>query len=289
VSLIDGRAIAAAITRDVAARAAGLRARAVVPTLAVVVPTTDEAALWYVRSITRAADRTGVECRVLHLPQPSGPELAATLRDLSADAAVHGVICQTPLPAGLSLSEVGGDIDPAKDVDGASPTSLGRLAAGRPAFAPATAAAVLEILRHERTPLTGARGVVVGRSIVVGKPAALLLLAENATVTVCHSRTTGLAEICAGADVLVAAVGRAHFIGADFVKPGAVVIDVGTNPTPDGGLAGDVDADAVAGRAGRLTPVPGGVGPVTTALLLRHVVTAAETAAEAAPAGQDSR
>jgi methylenetetrahydrofolate dehydrogenase (NADP+)/methenyltetrahydrofolate cyclohydrolase len=281
VSLIDGRAIAAAITRDVAARAAGLRARAVVPTLAVVVPTTDEAALWYVRSITRAADRTGVECRVLHLPQPSGPELAATLRDLSADAAVHGVICQTPLPAGLSLSEVGGDIDPAKDVDGASPTSLGRLAAGLPAL--------LEILRHERTPLTGARGVVVGRSIVVGKPAALLLLAENATVTVCHSRTTGLAEICAGADVLVAAVGRAHFIGADFVKPGAVVIDVGTNPTPDGGLAGDVDADAVAGRAGRLTPVPGGVGPVTTALLLRHVVTAAETAAEAAPAGQDSR
>jgi methylenetetrahydrofolate dehydrogenase (NADP+)/methenyltetrahydrofolate cyclohydrolase len=284
VSLIDGRAIAASISEDVAARAAALRARAVVPTLAIVVPVSDEATLWYVRSITRAAGRTGVECRVLDQPGATGPELTATLQDLSADDAVHGVICQAPLPAGLSLSEVGGHIEPAKDADGASPVSLGRLAAGLPAFAPATAAAVLEILRREQTPLTGARAVVVGRSVVVGKPTALLLLAENATVTVCHSRTTDLAEICAGADVLVAAVGRAGFIGADFVRPGAVVIDVGTNPTPDGGLAGDVDAAAVAGRAGRLTPVPGGVGPVTTMLLLRHAVTAAEAAA-----GHDSR
>jgi methylenetetrahydrofolate dehydrogenase (NADP+)/methenyltetrahydrofolate cyclohydrolase len=280
MSLIDGRAIAAAIGQAVTARAAALRASAgaVAPTLAVVVPTRDEAALWYVRSIGRAAGRTGVDCRVLQLSEPSEAELRTTLRDLSADDTVHGVICQTPLPAGLSLSEVGGDIDPAKDVDGASPVSLGRLAAGLPAFAPATAAAVLEILRREQTPLTGARAVVVGRSTVVGKPVALLLLAENATVTVCHSRTADLAEICSGADVLVAAVGRAGLIGADFVKPGAVVIDVGTNPTADGGLVGDVDASAVAGRAARLTPVPGGVGPVTTMLLLRHVVTAAETA-----------
>ena len=285
MSLIDGRVIAAAIGQDVTARAAALKtavlktsASAVVPTLAVVVPTSDEAALWYVRSIGRAADRTGIDCRVLHLSEPSQTELRTTLRDLSADDTVHGVICQTPLPAGLSLSEVGGDIDPAKDVDGASPVSLGRLAAGLPAFAPATAAAVLEILGREQIPLTGARAVVVGRSTVVGKPVALLLLAENATVTVCHSRTTGLAEICAGADVLVAAVGRAGFIGADFVKPGAVVIDVGTNPTPDGGLVGDVDASAVADKAARLTPVPGGVGPVTTMMLLRHVVTAAEAA-----------
>lgn len=280
MSLIDGRAIAAAIGQDVTARAAALRttASADVPTLVVVVPTSDEAARWYVRSIGRAADRTGVSCRVLHLSEPSETELRTTLRDLSADDTVHGVICQTPLPGGLSLSEVGGDIDPAKDVDGASPVSLGRLAAGLPAYAPATAAAVLEILRREPTPLTGARAVVVGRSTVVGKPVALLLLAENATVTVCHSRTIGLAEICSGADVLVAAVGRAGFIGADFVKPGAVVIDVGTNPTPGGGLAGDVDAGAVADKAARLTPVPGGVGPVTTMLLLRHVVTAAEAA-----------
>jgi methylenetetrahydrofolate dehydrogenase (NADP+)/methenyltetrahydrofolate cyclohydrolase len=286
MSLIDGRAIAAAIGEDVTARAAALKtadlntsaSAVVVPTLAVVVPTSDEAALWYVRSIGRAASRTGVDCRVLHLSEPSEIELRTTLRDLSADDTVHGVICQTPLPAGLSLSEVGGDIDPAKDVDGASPVSLGRLAAGRPAFAPATAAAVLEILRREQIPLTGTRAVVVGRSTVVGKPVALLLLAENATVTVCHSRTADLAEICSGADVLVAAAGRAGLIGADFVKPGAVVIDVGTNPTSDGGLVGDVDASAVVGKAARLTPVPGGVGPVTTMLLLRHVVTAAEAA-----------
>lgn len=290
MSLIDGRAIAAGIGEQVAARAAALRTRAVVPALAIVVPTSDKATSWYVRSITRAAGRAGVECQVLDKPGASGAELATALRDLSADDAVHGVICQTPLPAGLSLSEVGGHIDPAKDVDGASPTSLGRLAAGRPAFAPATAAAVLEILRREQVPLTGARAVVVGRSVVVGKPTALLLLAENATVTVCHSRTSGLAGICAGADVLVVAVGRAGFIGADFVRPGAVVIDVGTNPAPDGGLAGDVDAAAVVSKASRLTPVPGGVGPVTTMLLLRHVVMAAEAASAAAQAeGHDSR
>jgi len=277
MSLIDGRAIAAEIGQEVRARA---RASALVPALAVVVPTEDEAALRYVRSIGRAAERSGVDCRVLHLSEPSDAELRTTLRELSADDSVHGVICQTPLPAGLWLSEVGGDIDPAKDVDGASPVSLGLLAAGLPAFGPATAAAVLEILRREQVPLTGARAVVVGRSTVVGKPVALLLLAENATVTVCHSRTTGLAEICSGADVLVAAMGRAGFIGADFVKPGAVVIDVGTNPTSDGGLVGDVDAGAVADKAARLTPVPGGVGPVTTMLLLRHVVTAAEVAAK---------
>nr|WP_277349697.1 bifunctional 5,10-methylenetetrahydrofolate dehydrogenase/5,10-methenyltetrahydrofolate cyclohydrolase [Planosporangium thailandense] len=152
---------------------------------------------------------------------------------------------------------------------------MGRLAAGLPAFAPATAQAVVEILQRERTPLSGVDLVVVGRSNVVGKPAALLLLAENATVTVCHSRTRDLAAHTRRADVLVAAVGRAHMLGADHVKPGAVVIDVGTNPTEDGGLVGDVDTAAVEPVAGSITPVPGGVGPVTTALLLRNVVTAA--------------
>ena len=174
----------------------------------------------------------------------------------------------------MSLEAVGAHIAPAKDVDGANPTSLGLLAAGLPTYAPATAAAVLEILRREQVPLVGARAVVVGRSTVVGKPAALLLLAEHATVTVCHSRTTDLAAVCREADVLVAAVGRTHLIGADHIKPGAVVIDVGTNPTPDGGLAGDVDPDAAA-AASASTPVPGGVGPVTTALLMRQTLQAA--------------
>ena len=273
--LIDGRAIAAAISEEVAIAAAALRETGVAPTLAVVVPTADEATAWYVRSIQRAAGKVGIDCRVDQLDSPSGADIVRRLGDLSDDEGVHGIICQTPLPAGVRLDEVGAYITPHKDVDGANPTSLGRLATGLPTFAPATAVAVLEILRREEVPLLGTRTVVVGRSTVVGKPAALLLLAEHATVTVCHSRTVDLPGVCADADVLVAAVGRIHLIGADYVKKGAVIIDVGTNPTPDGGLAGDVDPDAVADRAGALTPVPGGVGPVTTALLLRHTVAAA--------------
>jgi methylenetetrahydrofolate dehydrogenase (NADP+)/methenyltetrahydrofolate cyclohydrolase len=178
------------------------------------------------------------------------------------------------LPAGLSLALAGAFIDPAKDVDGANPTSLGRLAAGIDAYPPATAAAVMEILRREDVPLRGARAVVIGRSTVVGKPLALLLIAADATVTVCHSRTADLPRVAATADVLVAAVGRTALVTADYIKPGAVVVDVGTNPTPDGGLVGDVDPIGAA-NAAALTPVPGGVGPVTTAMLLRATVSAA--------------
>ncbi|WP_410631019.1 bifunctional 5,10-methylenetetrahydrofolate dehydrogenase/5,10-methenyltetrahydrofolate cyclohydrolase [Amycolatopsis sp. cmx-4-83] len=276
MSPIDGRAIAKAITAEVSEGVAALRARDVVPTLAVLVPTRDEATAWYVRSIQRAAGKVGVDCRVVQLDDPAERDITRALDELSADASVHGVICQTPLPEGVRLDEVAGHIAPAKDVDGANPLSLGRLAAGLPSYAPATAAAVLEILHREAVPLAGARAVVVGRSTVVGKPAALLLVNEHATVTVCHSRTKDLAAATAEADVLVVAVGRAGFIGAEHVRPGAVVIDVGTNPTADGGLAGDVQYDAVAAVAGSITPVPGGVGPVTTALLLRHTVAAAE-------------
>jgi methylenetetrahydrofolate dehydrogenase (NADP+)/methenyltetrahydrofolate cyclohydrolase len=274
VTFIDGKAIAATITAEVTAEVAALCATGIVPTLAVVVPTDDEATAWYVRSIARTAAKVGIECRVDQLDAPDLAALAKHLDTLSADAGVHGIICQTPLPAGVGLAEVAAHIAPEKDVDGSNPTSLGRLAAGLPTYPPATAAAVLEILRHEQVPLTGVRAVVVGRSTVVGKPAALLLLAEHATVTVCHSRTADLAEVCAEADVLVAAVGRARLLGPDYVRPGAVVIDVGTNPTPEGGVVGDVDTDAVAGRARLITPVPGGVGPVTTALLMRHTARA---------------
>jgi methylenetetrahydrofolate dehydrogenase (NADP+)/methenyltetrahydrofolate cyclohydrolase len=275
---IDGRAIARALSEETATRAARLRGAGTPPTLAVVVPTSDESASWYVRSIQRAAARYGVECQVHELPSAGQPEITASLAGLSADPAVHGVICQTPLPAGADPATVGASIAVAKDVDGASPTSLGLLAAGVPgAFAPATAAAVLAILRHEDVPLTGRRAVVVGRSIVVGKPVALLLLAGHATVTICHSRTRDLAAVCREAEVLVAAAGQPALIGAGHVRPGATVIDVGTNPTPDG-LTGDVDTGAVAGIAAALTPVPGGVGPVTTAMLLRHTVQAAQAA-----------
>ncbi|GAA1814293.1 bifunctional 5,10-methylenetetrahydrofolate dehydrogenase/5,10-methenyltetrahydrofolate cyclohydrolase, partial [Planosporangium flavigriseum] len=275
MTLIDGRAISKAILETVTADVEALRAAGTTPTLAIVVPTDDEATAWYVRSIVRAAERVGITARQIDLHGTTAPELITELAALSADPGVHGIICQTPLPKGVTLDQIGQHIAPAKDVDGANPESLGRLAAGLPAFAPATAQAVVEILQREQVPLAGADVVVVGRSNVVGKPAALLLLAENATVTICHSRTRDLAAHTRQGEVLVAAVGRAKMLGADHVRPGAVVIDVGTNPTEDGGLVGDVDTEAVESVAAAITPVPGGVGPVTTALLLRNVVTAA--------------
>ena len=272
---IDGRAAAAAINADTAAAVAALAGRGTTPALTIVLPTADESSAWYVRSIGRAAEKLGIRCVVEELAEPDALTLAARLAELSADPAVHAIVCQTPLPAGVRLEEVGAAIDPAKDVDGANPTSLGRLAGGLPAYPPATAAAVLELLRRERVELAGRRVVVVGRSLVVGKPVALLLLAEHATVTVCHSRTRDLPAVCREADVLVAAVGRAGLVDASYVREGAVVIDVGINPTADGGIVGDVAYDDVAAVAGAVTPVPGGVGPVTTALLLRHTVRAA--------------
>ncbi|HEX4213876.1 MAG TPA: bifunctional 5,10-methylenetetrahydrofolate dehydrogenase/5,10-methenyltetrahydrofolate cyclohydrolase [Candidatus Dormibacteraeota bacterium] len=277
MSLIDGRAIAAGLRRGVEAEARALAEAGMRPTLAIVVPTGDAATAAYVRSLTRAAAAIGIETRVADLEAPTGEEVGETLEALSANPVVHGVICQTPLPAGVGLHDVGARIAPWKDVDGANPVSLGRLAAGLDAFAPATAEAVLAILREQDVPLSGADAVVVGRSTVVGRPLSLLLLAENATVTVCHTRTLNLAEKTRRAGVLVAAAGRPGLIGAEHVRPGAVVIDVGTNPTDDG-LVGDVDAEAVEPIAGALTPVPGGVGPVTTAVLLGHVVAAARRA-----------
>ncbi|MEU7857622.1 bifunctional 5,10-methylenetetrahydrofolate dehydrogenase/5,10-methenyltetrahydrofolate cyclohydrolase [Nonomuraea sp. NPDC049141] len=270
---LTGKELAAAIRAETAARvAAGPQ-----PKLAVVVATADEASLWYVRSIAKAASGVGIACDLADLgPGATATGIRETLERLSADPGVHGVMLQTPLPPDASAQELSAAIDPAKDVDGANPLSLGRLAAGLPAFAPATAAAVLALLDHYGVELEGRRAVIVGRSTVVGKPLAHLLLDRNATVTVCHSRTRDLAAVTSTAEVLIAAVGRAGLIGAEHVAPGAVVIDVGTNPTEDGGLAGDVDSAAVTDRAGALTPVPGGVGPVTTALLLRHTAQAAD-------------
>jgi len=271
--IIDGRAHAAAINGAVAGEVDRLRGHGIVPRLAVVVPTDDEATAWYVRNIGRAAAKIGVDCAVEIMVGADVGAITKRLAELSDDPEVHGVICQTPLPAGLSLAAAAAFIDPAKDVDGANPTSLGRLAAGLDAYAPATAAAVLEVLRREQVPLRGARTVVIGRSIVVGKPLALLLIGADATVTVCHSRTVDLPAIAAEADILVAAVGQPALVTADYIKPGAIVVDVGTNPTAAGGLVGDVDP-AGAAKAAALTPVPGGVGPVTTAMLLRATVSA---------------
>ena len=278
---LSGRELAADIRAGTAEQAAELTALGRAPRLAVVLATADEASAWYVRQISTAAGKAGIACDVTDLtpdasesPEATEARIEAALVALSGEPAVHGIILQTPLPGGARLAELAAAIDPAKDVDGANPVSLGRLMTGLPAFAPATAEAVVRLLDHYRVELAGQHAVVVGRSAVVGKPVAHLLLDRNATVTICHSRTRDLAAITTQADVLVVAAGRAGLIGPDHVAPGATVVDVGTNATPDGGLTGDVDPK-VADVAGALSPVPGGVGPVTTALLLRHVTDAA--------------
>ncbi|MGD0700201.1 MAG: bifunctional 5,10-methylenetetrahydrofolate dehydrogenase/5,10-methenyltetrahydrofolate cyclohydrolase [Trebonia sp.] len=274
--VLAGRELARAIRAEVAAEAAELTKAGRQPRLAVVTANGDGGSAAYVRSIANAAAKDGIACDVARTTTVAG--LIAALAQLADDPEVHGIILQTPLPEGANLAGLATAIPPAKDIDGASPESLGRLVAGLPAFAPATAEAVLALLDHYQVELPGRHAVVVGRSVVVGKPAAHLLLDRHATVTICHSRTADLASITRQADVLVAAVGRAGLIGPSYVSPGTTVIDVGTNPTPDGGLAGDVDAAVAAVEGVGLTPVPGGVGPVTTALLLRHAVAAAAAA-----------
>jgi methylenetetrahydrofolate dehydrogenase (NADP+)/methenyltetrahydrofolate cyclohydrolase len=268
---LSGRELARQLRADTAVRAAALANEGRQPRLAVVTANDDGGSAAYVRSLANAAARDGIACDVARTTTAAG--ITATLAQLADDPEVHGIILQTPLPEGGNLTGLAAAIPLAKDVDGASPESIGRLAAGLPAFAPATAEAVLALLDHYGVALRGRHAVVVGRSVVVGKPTAQLLLARHATVTICHSRTADLAAVTRQADVLVAAAGRAGLIGPGHVSPGTMVIDVGTNAAP-GGLAGDVDP-AVAGVAAALSPVPGGVGPVTTALLLRHVVEAA--------------
>jgi methylenetetrahydrofolate dehydrogenase (NADP+)/methenyltetrahydrofolate cyclohydrolase len=272
---LDGRVVSAKIREEVAAGASALQDIGVTPTLAVLVATEDEATHSYVRSISRAANVVGIATRICDLgPSATSAALGATILELSRDDDVHGIIVQTPLPQGVVPAEVTSGIPVAKDVDGAGVLSAGRVFKGLRAFAPATAQAVMEILGYYSVPLTGANAVVIGRSQVVGRPAAELLLRADATVTVCHSRTADLAAVARTADVLVVAMGKPRFVGRNFVKQGAVVIDVGTNFEADGSMVGDVDAEAVDGLVRGLTPVPGGVGPVTTAVLLRNTLAA---------------
>jgi methylenetetrahydrofolate dehydrogenase (NADP+)/methenyltetrahydrofolate cyclohydrolase len=273
---LGGREVAARLRASATEAVAALAAAGVAPRLAIVIATREESAAWYVRSLSGAAARLGIGTDVTELPADA-PAAAITpvLSALSADAAVHGILLQAPLPPGLRLPEIAATIAPGKDVDGASPLALGLLTAGLPTFAPATAQAVIQLLDFHGVELAGRRAVIVGRSLVVGKPLALLLLGRDATVTVCHSRTLDLASITREADVLVVAAGRRGLITAEHVRPGAIVVDVGTNAAPDGSMAGDVEAAGVAAIAGALSPVPGGVGPVTTAQLLLNTVTAA--------------
>lgn len=275
---LPGKDLAAAINADTTARATALTERSGrAPRLALVVANDDPASAWYVNSLRKSAARLGIDCETVDLGTGAGVDaIRDELSARSTDAETDAIMLQTPLPAGVALDDVSSAIAAGKDVDGVSPLSLGLLAAGLDGFAPATAEAVVELLKHHEIPLSGRHVAIVGRSNVVGKPLAQLLLAENATVTICHSRTTDLPAVTSTADVVVAAAGRVGLVTGDHVREGAVVIDVGTNEAADGGITGDVDAASVRGKAAGLSPVPGGVGPVTTALLMRHVVIAAD-------------
>jgi methylenetetrahydrofolate dehydrogenase (NADP+) / methenyltetrahydrofolate cyclohydrolase len=272
--VLDGRPIAKRIRSDVKLAAEKFRHDGIIPTLAVVVPTNDGMADAYVRAIVKGAMACAVEARIIKLPQPSTTELIAKeINKLAEDDSVHGIILQTPLPEGTKIDDLAMLIPPAKDVDGVSPTSAGQTLFGQQAFAPATAEAVLAILEEYKIPLEGKHAVIVGRSRVVGKPVAHLLIEKHATVTISHSRTKDIRHFTKQAEVLVVAVGSPGLIKSKDISPDVVVIDVGINVTDSGELVGDVSPD-VASVAAALTPVPGGVGPVTTAIILQHTITA---------------
>jgi methylenetetrahydrofolate dehydrogenase (NADP+)/methenyltetrahydrofolate cyclohydrolase len=273
---IDGKAVAARLRAQVAGAALELRARGVAPTLAIVLVGDDPASAVYVRSKTRAAREANVDVRDHKLPATvAQAELVALVEQLGRDADVDGILVQLPLPAPLDVDAVIRAIDPAKDVDGLHPVSLGQLAQGKPGFVSCTPRGCMHLLAEVGAELAGARAVVIGRSLLVGKPVALLLANANATVTLCHSRTRDLADEVRRADVVVAAVGRPEMVRGDWIRPGAVVIDVGINRTAEGKLIGDVEFAAAAARARAITPVPGGVGPMTIACLLENTVLAA--------------
>jgi len=273
---IDGQAVAARLRAEVAAAASALRGQGVVPTLAVVLVGDDPASAVYVRSKTKAAREANVDVRDHKLPATtSQAELIALIEQLNRDPVVDGILVQLPLPAPLDADAVIRALDPGKDVDGLHPMSLGLLAQGKPSFVPCTPSGCMRLLREVDAELAGARAVVVGRSLLVGKPIALLLANASATVTLCHSRTRDLADEVRRADVVVAAVGKPEMVRGDWIKPGAIVLDVGINRTASGALIGDVEFVAAAERARAITPVPRGVGPMTIACLLDNTVIAA--------------
>ena len=274
--IIDGKSIAADIRRDLKGRIDGLREQGVIPGLTVILVGDDPASQTYVRSKQRTSGEVGINSNVIELPKDtSQSELITLINDLNQDDKVHGILVQLPLPGHLDTDAVIRAINPAKDVDGFHPTNVGNLWAGLDGgFAPCTPSGIMELLHRSEIEPSGLNAVVMGRSNIVGKPMAGLLLKANATVTICHSRTQGLEDHLRQADILVVAIGRARFVKADWIKPGAVVIDVGMNRV-DGKLCGDVDEGA-RDVAGYITPVPGGVGPMTIAQLLVNTVIAAE-------------
>ena len=274
-TLIDGRAVAKAFKEEIAQRTQAMIAQGVTPHLAVVLVGEDPASQVYVRNKENGCIKAGIRSTVIRLEEDCTQQaLEETVKRLNADASVDGILVQLPLPRHLDEASVLRLIYPDKDVDGFHAMNSGRLMNGQPGFVPCTPLGVMKLLEAYGIDPAGKHAVVIGRSNIVGKPMAMLLLRANATVTICHSRTQNLADITRQADILMAAVGRANFVTADMVKPGAAVIDVGINRV-DGRLVGDVDFDAVSGVAGYITPVPGGVGQMTIAMLLANTLDAA--------------
>ncbi len=275
--ILDGKALAAQVEREISAAASALtRQYGVAPGLAAILVGEDPASSLYVRRKAEACGRTGLRSETFHLPaDASEPEVLSLIDDLNARGDIHGILPQQPMPEQIDPRAVFERIDPRKDVDGLGPVNMAALQVGRPLLVPCTPSGVMRMLQHAGIDPAGKEAVVVGRSIIVGKPMALLLLLANATVTWCHTRTRDLATHTRRADILVVAAGRAGLITGEMVKPGATVIDVGVN-RKDGKLTGDVEFESVSKVAGWITPVPGGVGPMTIAMLLRNTVQAAE-------------
>lgn len=275
--MISGTELAAKAKEQVKMRVQALQQRGVQPCLAVILVGDDPASAVYVRGKEKDCEECGIESRLIRLSAAATQQqVLDKLEELGKDDTVHGILVQLPLPRQIDEHTVIAAIPPEKDVDGFTPINVGKMMIGQPCFLPCTPAGCIEMLKSTGMQLSGKNAVVLGRSNIVGKPAAILLLQQNATVTICHSRTENLKEICAKADVLVVAIGKAKFVTQDMVKPGAVVIDVGMNRDAHGKLCGDVDFDAVCQTAGAITPVPGGVGLMTRAMLMQNTVQAAE-------------
>lgn len=275
--IIDGKVISAAVKESVAKEVEILKTKGVVPGLAVIIVGEDPASKVYVANKEKACEQLGMKSLKYALPEATtNEELLALIEKLNKDNTINGILCQLPLPRHLDEKAVIEAIDPVKDVDAFHPVNVGKIMTGEYDFLPCTPAGIMEMLEYENIDIEGKNCVVIGRSNIVGKPMSMLLLHKNGTVTICHSKTKNLKEVCASADILVAAVGRANFVTADMVKDGAVVIDVGINRLDNGKLCGDVNFAEVEPKASYITPVPGGVGPMTIATLMKNTLTAAK-------------
>lgn len=275
--IIDGKAISAEVRAEIKKEVSLLAENGIKVCLAVVIVGDDPASQVYVRNKKRACDETGIASEIIAMPsETTEKELISVLDGLNSRSEINGILVQLPLPKHINERNIIAHIDPKKDVDAFCDENVGRIMTGNFSFLPCTPAGIIELLHRSGVSVCGKDCVVIGRSNIVGKPMAMLLLHENGTVTICHSRTKNLPEITRRADILVSAVGKAGFVTADMVKPGAVVIDVGMNRTPEGKLTGDVDFASVEPIASLITPVPGGVGPMTVTMLLKNTVTAAK-------------